>query len=577
MPRLPTSPRFRGAVSALFSLSLLVSLFLIIPGVRASTSPFPNWKFDLIAPSVSITSPAGGASVAGTVSVDVSATDNSAIILVKLYKDGVLFGQDALPPYNFLWSTALEANGSHTFTAVAIDSGKNRTTSQPVKVTVSNPAVTAQPNIVVVLTDDQRWDTMQYMPLTNSLLYADSVRFSNAIAAVPLCCPSRASILTGLYSHNHGVKDNIPPYGGAPVFDDSSTIATWLDRAGYRTGLFGKYLNYYYELVPDRPIPAGWDQFYAFLNNDGNYYNYSLVENGVTVAYGNQPGDYATDVITDKAIQFITTANPAEPVFVYLAPFAPHSTTAAPSSYPTPGYGDSGAYAHLSPWRPASHNEADVSDKPRWVQDLPLLTPAQIETGDQFRIKQLESLQAVDRAVGKLVEALVQTGRYENTVFVFLSDNGLSWGEHRWNVKKWCAYEECIRIPFWIRAPGASGREDDSLVNDVDLAPTLAEFAGALPPAPLNGASLVDLIEDPLAPRRLDAYTEYISPVAGGAKMMFRAVRTSAYFYAEYDNGDREFYDLSIDPLQELNRASDPGYSQAVSDLQKVLRVLKNE
>jgi arylsulfatase A-like enzyme len=515
--------------------------------------------------------------VAGTISVDVSAADNSAISLVKLYKDGVLFGQDALPPYNFLWSTALEVNGSYTFTAVAIDSGRNRATSQPVKVTVSNPAVTAQPNIVVVLTDDQRWDTMQYMPLTNSLLYADSVRFTNAIAAVPLCCPSRASILTGLYSHNHGVKDNIPPYGGAPVFDDSSTIATWLDRAGYQTGLFGKYLNYYYELAPDRPIPAGWDQFYAFLNNNGNYYNYSLVENGVTIAYGNQPGDYATDVITDKAIQFITSADPAQPVFVYLAPFAPHSTTSAVDSYPTPGSGDAGTYAHLSPWRPASHNEADVSDKPRWVQDLPLLTPAQIEKGDQFRIKQLESLLAVDRAVGKLVETLVQTGRYENTVFVFLSDNGLSWGEHRWNVKKWCAYEECIRIPFWIRAPGAAGREDDSLVNDVDLAPTLAEFAGARPPAPLNGASLVDLIEDPLAPRRMDAYTEYISPVAGGAKMMFRAVRTSAYFYAEYDNGDREFYDLLIDPLQEVNRASDPGYSQTVSDLQKLLRVLKDE
>jgi arylsulfatase A-like enzyme len=496
-----------------------------------------------------------------------------------LYKDGVLLGQDALPPYNFLWSTALEPNGSYTLSAVAIDAASNKATSQPLQVTVNNPPVTAQPNIVVVVTDDQRWDTMQYLPLTNSLLYADSIRFTNAIAAVPLCCPSRSSLFTGLYSHNHGIIDNMTPYGGAQVFRDSgkdtATIAVWLDSVGYQTGLFGKYLNSYDQIAPY--IPPGWDQWFAFLNDNGNYYNYSLVENGTNKAYGDQPVDYATDVLAEKASQFIAAASPADPVFVYFAPFAPHSTEGWFYSFPTPGPGDAGEFTDLYPWRPASFNEADVSDKPRWVQRLARLSPNEIATGDQFRIKQLETLQAVDRSVAKLVDALVKTGRFDNTVFVYLSDNGLSWGEHRWNVKKWCAYEECIRIPFWIRAPGKAGREDNSLVNDVDLASTLAEFAGAIPGAPLNGLSLVNLIENPFAPWRTEGYTEYISPAFGGSQMIFRAIRTSSYFYAEYDNGDREFYDLAIDPLEELNRINHPGYAQTVGDLRKALWSLKDK
>jgi arylsulfatase A-like enzyme len=234
-------------------------------------------------------------------------------------------------------------------------------------------------------------------------------------------------------------------------------------------------------------------------------------------------------------------------------------------------------YASLPPWRPASYNEAEVSDKPRWIRELPSLTPARRETGDLFRIRQIESLQAVDRAVGELIEALIQTGRYENTIFVFLSDNGLSWGEHRWNMKKWCAYEECIRIPLWVRVPGIAGRDDGSLVNDVDLGPTLAEFAGALPLGELDGLSLVDLIEKPQAPWRTEGYTEFLSPAIKGDQMIFREVRTATATYMEYENGDREFYDLTVDPLQEHNRVDDPEYADKVRDLQKALKILEED
>jgi arylsulfatase A-like enzyme len=203
---------------------------------------------------------------------------------------------------------------------------------------------------------------------------------------------------------------------------------------------------------------------------------------------------------------------------------------------------------------------------------------AAIATGDLFRIKQLESTLAVDRAIGELVEALNQAGRYENTVFVFLSDNGLSWGEHRWNWKKWCSYEECVHIPFWIHIPGLSGRDEDALVNDVDLAPTLSELAGAPPASAVDGLSLVDLIENPVAPWRTEDYTEYLGQFQPtGVKIIFREVRTANYRYAEYDTGEREFYDLAIDPYQLLNRVNDPDYAQVVSDLQKVLQIMRDE
>ena len=533
--------------------------------------------------TVSITSPLGGATVGGTIGVEVLATAVEGINKVELFKNGALYAADALPPYTFVWSTALEANGTYTLAATATGSSGTTATSQPVSVTVSNLPVTSRPNIVVVLTDDQRWDTMspESMPKTFSLLYPNSIRFNNAIAAVPLCCPSRASILTGLFSYNHEIKDNFWPEGGARKFKeyggDTSTIATWLNAVGYRTGLFGKYMNSYDTIAPY--IPPGWDQWYAFKANNSNYYTYTLVENGVEVEYSGQPGDYSTDVLAGKAVNFIATADPSEPVFVYLSVFAPHFNEdgAAMDSPPVPGPGDEGAFQGLAPWRPATFNEANVSDKPLWVRNLPIMTQTVINQGDLFRIKQLESLLAVDRAIESLVNALKDTGRYDNTVFVFLSDNGLSWGEHRWNWKKWCAYEECVRIPFWVHIPGVAGRDDNSLINDVDLAPTLAEFAGALPPVrpggmPLNGLSLVDLIEDPNAPFRTETYTEYLGPYKPtGVSIIFREIRTDTYMYAEYDNGDREFYNLAIDPLQELNRVNDPLYAEVVSGLQALL------
>ena len=184
------------------------------------------------------------------------------------------------------------------------------------------------PNIVFILTDDQRLDTLSFMPNVKELLAAHGVTFTNAFVTTSLCCPSRASILTGQYSRHTGVLSNVPPDGGAPSLRDASTVATWLHDGGYRTALVGKYLNAYNLL--DGRIPPGWD-YWAAIDNDAersHYYDFTLNENGRLVHYGTGPADYTTTVLGKLAAAFVENARP--PFFLYLATVAPHDPATIP-------------------------------------------------------------------------------------------------------------------------------------------------------------------------------------------------------------------------------------------------------
>ncbi|MBI3975945.1 MAG: sulfatase, partial [Armatimonadetes bacterium] len=421
-------------------------------------------------------------------------------------------------------------------------------------------APAAPPSFVLILDDDQRADTIQYMPILQRDLVARGVTFTNAFVTTPLCCPSRASLLRGQYAHNTGVLTNgggdLPEErasrhpGGAEAFDDRSTLATWLHAAGYRTGLFGKYLNGYMRLTAR--VPPGWDEWHVFA---GGYFGYPLNENGVVRRIGNAPEDYGTDVIARRAVQFIERAGTA-PLFVYFAPFAPH----APA---TPHPQDAAGFRDLPPWRPPSYNEGDVSDKPEWVRRLPLLTAARQAEGDEFRRQQLRSLQAVDRAIGQLLEALRRTGRLENTVVVFTADNGLSWGEHRWLDRKSCPYEECVRVPLVVRGPGIpAGRTDPRVVLNVDLAPTFADLAGVRPGLPVDGRSVAPLLRGADAAWRGEILLEYW----GLPALTWTAIRTDRWKYVEYENGDRELYDLAADPFEMTNVIGSSPATQVVPD-----------
>jgi N-acetylglucosamine-6-sulfatase len=430
---------------------------------------------------------------------------------------------------------------------------------------VATPAVAAQPNVVLILTDDQRRDTLAAMPTVERELVGGGVTFTDAIAVNPLCCPSRASFLTGRYSHSTGVYDNRAPNGGARSFDASSTLATWLAAVGYRTAYVGKYLNGYRYSV----VPPGWHHWRGY---NGGFFNYWLSVDGAGVFFTGGEESYSTDVLTREAVSFIETTS--DPFFLVYAPYAPH----APAR-PAPRH--DGAFGGLPRWRPPSYDEPDVADKPAWARERARLTDAQQAAGDEFRRRQFASLLAVDQGVEAILGALRASGRLENTVLVFSSDNGLLWGEHRqWN-RKVSAFEESIRIPLVVRydALTLGGRRESRLAANIDVAPTIAELAGTSAPG-AEGVSLVPLLSDSPAPsprlRRDFLLIEHLQGQGGttAAVPTYCAVRGRQFKYVVYSTREEELYDLDRDPFELENRASDPDRRPTVLRLRRELKRL---
>jgi N-acetylglucosamine-6-sulfatase len=412
-----------------------------------------------------------------------------------------------------------------------------------------------RPNVVLINTDDQRWDTLWAMPTIQELA-SKGVAFTNSFVTSPLCAPSRSSLFTGRYAHDTGVLDTGGPQGGAHVFDDSSTIATWLKAAGYHTGHFGKYMNGYFAISPH--IPPGWDDFRTFYADIPLYFDYDLVENGIASHHGSSAADYSTDVLAGMTRDFMD-AHANEPFFAYYAPFAPHTP-------PIPAPRHAGLLGGLAPWRPPSYNYNVFTGVPGWVVLQAFLwRPANQPTNDQFRIDSLETLFAVDEAVDGFLARLAELGLDDDTVVIFTSDNGYAWGEHWWWGKE-CGYEECLRVPLVIRDPGApyAPRQEAGLVSNLDLAPTIAELAEATTPANVNGQSLVGLLNG-TAPAPSDVLGEYwvraipIIPT-------WRSLRTDQWKYIHnYNTSDfLQLYDLTSDPYELANKAYDPAYADLV-------------
>jgi arylsulfatase A-like enzyme/chitodextrinase len=531
------------------------------------TTPVPPLSPDTSPPTVTITNPISGWTISNTIPLAATASDNISVASVRFQLDGTSVGQPVTSaPYALNLDTSVVPDGPHTITAIASDTSNNTSTAS-VPVLVNN---TSRTNIVLILTDDQRWDQMPYLPLTTAALAPETVQFDNAFVTTPDCCPSRASILTGLYAHNHGVLQDAMPNGGASAFNPTSTIATWLQNSGYRTGLYGKYLNGYKGMT----VPPGWTEFHALAGNsigsdDNLYYNYYLDDNGTVTLHGSSAQDYSTTVLGAGAVSFINATPSGTPLYLEFTPFGPHSPA-------TPDNPDIGLFSGVAPYRPPSFNEADVSDKPLWVQNLPLLTPTTIASVDQLHENQLETLQSVDRATANIINALKQTGRWNNTIFVFMSDNGLALGEHRMVDAKFAVYEEDVRVPLWIRAPGLQARHESSIVANIDIAPTLAQYAGITPPTPINGMSLSSLINNPTTPWRTNLLLEYIGPTTA-ANQDFQAVRTSQYVYSELSSGERELYDLQVDPYELTNVYNDPAYAFVIPGLQAQLASLRSQ
>jgi arylsulfatase A-like enzyme len=429
--------------------------------------------------------------------------------------------------------------------------------------TVPRTPELAKPNIILILTDDQDVETLAHMPRVQALLVKQGLAFKNAFVTTPLCCPSRASILTGQYPHNNDILHNAPPLGGFVKFRDrgleGSTVATWLRAAGYRTALFGKYLNGYPTADNPTYVPPSWDAWYGKFDRGpdiGDYFGYKLNENGRVVAHGKDPSEYLTDVLVEKAVAFIQSAarDRTRPIFLYFAPYAPHAEGAS-NGPPTPAPRHKGALAHMSAPRPPSFNEADVSDKPSHFQGLPVLNAKQIGELDHEYRTRVESLLAVDEAVERIIKALADRGELANSYIFFMADNGYLLGQHRRPRGKAVPYEESIRVPLVVRGPGIpAGQSVDYFALNIDFAPTVGELAGASIPPSVDGRSLVPLLGDakpPLANWRQDFLVEfYTPPGAPPTNQSYYGLRTQDTLYVEYASGERELYDLKADPYQ---------------------------
>ena len=422
-----------------------------------------------------------------------------------------------------------------------------------------------KPNIVLILTDDL--DQTLYLdpsrfPTVNSLLVEEGTTFSNYFVTDSLCCPSRSSILRGQYVHNHDVRSNKPPLGGFEKFhtngDETSTMATWLHDAGYRTGLLGKYLNGYPEGVDRTFVPPGWDVWASPIRGGGySGYNYRLNDNGTIVPYGATPQDYMTDVLARKSGEFIQQ-NADKPFFLYVAPFVPH----APAT-PAPRHAE--AFPGVQAPRTPSFNQADVSGEPQWLRERPLLGDQQLASIDELYRKQLQSMLAVDDLIENVVSTLRETGELDNTYIVFTADNGFHLGQHRLPQGKITAFEEDIGVPLVVRGPDVpQGKKVDDFAANIDLAPTFAALGDAKAPSFVDGRSLAPALHgEPRGDKaRKAVLVEHFLPESdgrrgrrGGAPPTYAAVRTERYTYVEYVTGERQLYDLRTDPDQLRNIA----------------------
>ncbi|MBB4662958.1 sulfatase family protein [Conexibacter arvalis] len=428
-----------------------------------------------------------------------------------------------------------------------------------------------KPNIVFVLTDDLSWDLVDYMPNVKRL-QREGVTFSNYIVTNSLCCPSRASILTGRYPHNTGIYRNTGDDGGFLAFrargQERDTFATSLQQAGYRTALMGKYMNQYNPTrVRDalgRPyVPPGWTDW-KVVGNGYPGYGYRIAREGRVVRRGWEPRDYLTTVLRRDAIGFISSAVGAgQPFMLELSTFTPHTPS-------TPAPRDVGRFSAVTAPRTPSFNEEDISDKPSWLRGHRRLTDEQQQRIDEHFRNRVRSVQSVDRAIGRIRRELNRLGVARNTYVVFSSDNGFHMGQHRLTPGKLTAYDPDIRVPLVVTGPGVpAGRVVSEIAENVDLCPTFTELGGTPAPATADGRSLVPFLRGLPAPAdwRRAALIEHRGAVTSpadpdfpargsGNPPTYEALRTRDSLYVEYADGEREFYDRRVDP-DELDNVYD--------------------
>lgn len=446
-----------------------------------------------------------------------------------------------------------------------------------------------RPNIILIQADDQtlRQLSDETMPRTERRLVDHGTRFTSYIATTAQCCPSRSTLLTGQYAHNHGVTSNNVGYAG--LLRKDNVLPVWLRAAGYRTMHVGsKYVNGYPSYVdPPSRVAPGWDEWYTSYTPI-HYYDYRLSINGDEAFRGNAPDDYIGRVLAHEATQLVDTYAPLpRPFYLQLDEMAPHVSDqddpygpCSRAAIPDPR--DEGEFDSAALPEPPSFDEQDMADKPPFIASAPRLSES-----DEQRLTAkwrcaLASMTDVDRAVAQLVTAVKRAGELSRTVFIYVSDNGLFYGEHRIRSGKVLPYEEAIHLPLLLRVPrpyrdGAPRvREVGKLVGNIDIAPTILDLAGAKPCRlhhgcrTMDGRSLMPLLTGSRGwPSDRGLLTEYREPgLPRYSTCEFAGIRTRELIYVEHyrvtdpstggcvdaNPPQVERYDLKADPFELHNR-----------------------
>lgn len=442
-------------------------------------------------------------------------------------------------------------------------------------VTLRGAPVVERPNVLVILTDDQTLESLRVMEKTLRLLGEEGTTFANSFVSYPLCCPSRATFLTGQYAHNHGVMGNVPPEGGYGRLNHANTLPVWLQKAGYDTAHVGKYLNGY--TGPE--VPQGWTRWFGLADpTTYQVYDYTVIDDGKKVHYGHAEEDYQTDVLAAKAEEILRQlVRSGRPFFLSVAPVPPHqerSDEESKGTPPRPAPRHLGAFADEPLPDKTSVDEVDVRDKPRHIQKLPRLSSSKRESILRTYRAQLESLLAVDELVERLVSALEETGQLDNTVIFFTSDNGFYHGEHRLAEGKRLAYEEAVHVPLIVRGGSfPAGRTALQPVANIDLTPTIVALTGAKARRKMDGRNLLPLALDSSVGKDRTLLFEEVS--RNPSRPTYEAIRTSNWLWIEYRNGARELYDLKADPLQLQSLHDSPALGGVRADLARRLAQLR--
>jgi len=471
-----------------------------------------------------------------------------------------------------------------------------------------------RPNVIMLMADDMRVEDLRYMPHVRALLQDRGLTFRNSFSPFPLCCPARASFLTGRYPHNHHVYSHMAPWG-FKSFDDHATLATALHRAGYQTGFVGKYLNGYGaqpSLVTGGPsfhyVPAGWTDWYGAVERpanspytSGGTYNYwHTIFNINGVTDDTHQGEYQTAVLGRFARKLVRKYHQrSKPFFLYLSAVAPH-VGAREQGDPLPVQRGKFRFKFETPGRPGwvrgrfdqeitrppgmplggGPSEADMSDKPLQMRRLPEMNLTERRRLTQVARQRAEAEYVLDLQVQSLVDQLRRDGELASTVLMFTSDNGYFMGEHRQRTGKIKPQEPSLRVPFLIAGPKVPhGHRFDPITTE-DITATIGQLTGATPYLPYasDGYSVVPTIRRGDQGWTRPVLTEGL--IGGdGSRTTTEAergfddarnvigVRTSRWKYERYVTGEEELYDLDKDPNELHSLAGDPSYAAVKSTL----------